>query len=162
MQRRQGGSFEPGPSPRLLTWEKLGQMCLGTGLVLMVTAAITKTDSVFIWIVASACIALAVVFFVVHLKTDAQRPRSIRGRDGARARGQQVIVTLLLVLLSIFSSKIRNGIEGIWLDAPATSGQVPAGAAPPSIVNNLVCPVLPPTPYACRNGSCPTGGRYSR
>lgn len=134
-----------------LTWAKLGAVCLASGLLLAMAGALTAANSTFFLVDASACIALAVAFFVKSLKTNAPRPQ-LTGR-GARG-GWGVNALLVLVVLSASSPLVKTGLE------TAARGSVATPSAPP-IINKVTCPLTVPDGGGCRHGEC-DGGRRSR
>jgi hypothetical protein len=128
----------------LLTWAKLGAVCLASGLLLAAAAAFTTANSTFFLIDASACIGLAVVFFVKALKSGA--PRLEEARASTRS-SWGVNVLLVMVLLSASSPLVKTGLE------TAAQGSV-ATPPPPPIINKVTCPLTVPNGGACKGGRC--------
>ena len=114
----------------MLTWAKLGSVCLASGLLLAAAAALAPASSTFFLIDASACIALAVAFYVVAMKTESSRPQPVIRR--ARA-GWGVNVLLTLVVLSASTPLVKTGVE--------TAAR---GASPTPIINKVTCPLSTP------------------
>ena len=134
-----------------LTWAKLGVVCLACGLLLAIAAAFSAANSTFFLIDASACIGLAVLFFVVALRTHAPQPQL----PGGNARsGWGVNVLLIMVVLSASSPLIKTGLE------TAARGSVAAPPAAP-IINKVTCPLTVPSGDDCKHGRC-AGARSSR
>jgi hypothetical protein len=111
----------------LLTWAKLGSVCLVSGLLLAAAAALAPASSTFFLIDASACIALAIAFYVVAMKTEPPRPQPVVRK--ARA-GWGVNVVLGLVVLSASTPLIKTGVETAARGASATP-----------IINKVTCPL---------------------
>jgi hypothetical protein len=124
----------------LLTWAKLGSVCLVSGLLLAATAALAPASSTFFLIDASACIALAVAFYVVAMKTESPRPQPVVRK--ARA-GWGVNVLLTLVVLSASTPLIKTGVE--------TAAR---GASPTPIINKVTCPLSVAKDHECKGGKC--------
>jgi hypothetical protein len=135
----------------LLTWAKLGAVCLASGLLLVVAAAVAATNSTFFLIDASACIGLAVVFFIKALRANAPRPQLA---SGSARSNWGVNVLLIMVLLSASSPLVKTGLE------TAARGSVVAPPVPP-IINKVTCPLTVPNVHDCKYGKC-AGGRRSR
>ena len=114
----------------MLTWAKLGSVCLVSGLLLAVAGALAPASSTFFLVDASACIALAVAFYVVALKTEAPQPQPAVGQAKA---GWGVNVLLALVVLSASSPLVKTGIE--------TAARGATGAP---IINKVTCPLSVP------------------
>ncbi len=114
----------------MLTWAKLGSVCLVSGLLLAAAAALAPTSSTFFLVDASACIALAVAFYVVAMKTEAPRPQPLARKAKA---GMGVNVLLALVVLSASTPLIKTGIE--------TAAR---GASGTPIINKVTCPLSVP------------------
>ena len=128
----------------MLTWAKLGAVCLASGLVLALAAALAPANSTFFLVDASACIALAVVFFVVALRTHAPLPPAASRNPRT---GWGVNVLLVMVVLSASSPLIKTGLE------TAARGSSATPPAPP-IINKVSCPLTVPKGDACRHGDC--------
>jgi hypothetical protein len=132
-----------------LTWSRLGAVCLASGLLLAVAGALAATNSTFFLIDASACIGLAVVFFVKAVRDGEERPqpplRPSRSNWGVNA-------FLLLVLLSASSPLVKTGLE------TAARGSIGA-PPPPPIINKVTCPLTVPEGDGCRHGRCAGEGR---
>jgi hypothetical protein len=111
----------------LLTWAKLGSVCLVSGLLLAAAGAVAPESSTFFLIDASACIALAVAFYVVALKTEVPRPQPPSGKVGS---GWGVNVVLAFVVLSASTPLVKAGVE--------TAAR---GATPTPIINKVTCPL---------------------
>lgn len=129
----------------MLTWAKLGSVCLVSGLLLAVAAALAPASSTFFLIDASACIALAVAFYVVAMKTKSPRPQPVVGKAKA---GWGVNVLLTLVVLSASTPLIKTGIETAARGASATP-----------IINKVTCPLSVAKDNDCKGGKCRTGRR---
>jgi hypothetical protein len=114
----------------LLTWAKLGSVCLVSGLLLAAAAALAPASSTFFLIDASACIALAIAFYVVALKTESDRPQPVVRRAKA---GWGVNALLAMVVLSASTPLVKTGIE--------TAAR---GASPTPIINKVTCPLSVP------------------
>lgn len=124
----------------MLTWAKLGSVCLVSGLLLAATAALAPASSTFFLIDASACIALAVAFYVVAMKAGSPKPQPVLGRAKA---GWGVNLVLTLVVLSASSPLIKTGIEAAARGASATP-----------IINKVTCPLSVAKDDRCRGGRC--------
>ncbi len=114
----------------MLTWAKLGSVCLVSGLLLATAAALAPASSTFFLIDASACIALAVTFYVVALKTEGPQPQATIRRPKA---GWGINVVLALVVLSASTPLVKTGIE--------TAARGATGAP---IINKVTCPLSMP------------------
>lgn len=124
----------------MLTWAKLGSVCLVSGLLLAAAAALAPASSTFFLIDASACIALAVAFYVVAVKTESPRPQPVvRKAKG----GMGVNVLLALVVLSASTPLIKTGVE--------TAAR---GASPTPIINKVTCPLSVAKDDECKGSGC--------
>lgn len=124
----------------MLTWAKLGSVCLVSGLLLAATAALAPASATFFLIDASACIALAVAFYVVAMKTESPHHQPVvRMAKG----GWGVNVLLTLVVLSASSPLIKAGIETAARGSTATP-----------IINKVTCPLSVAKDKDCRGGKC--------
>jgi hypothetical protein len=124
----------------LLTWAKLGSVCLVSGLLLAAAAALAPASSTFFLIDASACIALGIAFYVVAMKTEPSRPQPVVGKAKA---GWGVNVLLTLVVLSASSPLVKTGIE--------TAAR---GAASTPIINKVTCPLSVARDDKCKGRKC--------
>jgi hypothetical protein len=124
----------------LLTWAKLGSVCLVSGLLLAATAALAPASATFFLIDASACIALAVTFYVVALKTESPQSQLVVRKTKS---GWGVNVLLTLVLLSASTPLLKTGIE--------TAAR---GASNTPIINKVTCPLSVAKDKACKRGKC--------
>ncbi len=131
-----------------LTWTKLGVVCLVCGLLLATAAAFSAANSTFFLIDASACIALALAFFVVALRANAPQPQL--PNRGART-GWGVNLLLVMVVLSASSPLVKTGLE------TAAQGSVATPPVPP-IINKVTCPLTVPNGKTCKHGEC--AGRH--
>lgn len=129
----------------MLTWAKLGSVCLVSGLLLAAAAALAPASSTFFLIDASACIALAVAFYVVAMKTESPRPQS--GAPKAKG-GLGVNVLLALVVLSASTPLVKTGIETAARGASATP-----------IINKVTCPLSVAKDDDCKGDKCRKGRR---
>jgi hypothetical protein len=111
----------------LLTWAKLGSVCLVSGLLLAAAAALAPASSTFFLIDASACIALAIAFYVVAVRTEPTRPQLEVPKAKA---GWGVNVVLALVVLSASTPLVKTGVETAARGASATP-----------IINKVTCPL---------------------
>lgn len=102
-------------------------MCLVSGLLLAAAAALAPASSTFFLIDASACIALAIAFYVVAMRIGPPRPQPVVRK--ARA-GWGVNVVLGLVVLSASTPLIKTGVETAARGASATP-----------IINRVTCPL---------------------
>lgn len=118
-------------------------MCLVSGLLLAVAAALAPASSTFFLIDASACIALAVAFFVVAIRTEPARPLPAVRKAKA---GWGVNVLLTLVVLSASTPLIKTGIETAARGASATP-----------IINKVTCPLSVTKDRSCEGGNCRKG-----
>jgi hypothetical protein len=124
----------------LLTWAKLGSVCLVSGLLLAAAAALAPASSTFFLIDASACIALAFAFFIVAIRTEPHRPLPAVRKAKA---GWGVNVLLTLVVLSASTPLIKTGIE--------TAAR---GASGTPIINKVTCPLSVTKDRGCEGGGC--------
>lgn len=129
----------------MLTWAKLGSVCLISGLLLAAAGALAPANSTFFLIDASACIALAVAFYVVAMKTEPSRSQPVVRKAKA---GWGVNVLLTLVVLSASTPLIKTGVE--------TAAR---GASPTPIINKVTCPLSVAKDNACKGGKCKRGRR---
>lgn len=98
-----------------------------SGLLMAAAAALAPASSTFFLIDASACMALAVAFYVVAMRTGLSRSQP--PARGARA-GWGVNVVLALVVLSAATPLIKTGVETAARGASATP-----------IINKVTCPL---------------------
>jgi hypothetical protein len=131
----------------LLTWAKLGSVCLVSGLLLAAAAALAPASSTFFLIDASACIALAIGFYVVAMKTESPQPQPQPVVGNTKA-GWGVNVLLTLVVLSASTPLIKTGIE--------TAAR---GASGIPIINKVTCPLSVAKDHACKGRRCKEGRR---
>jgi len=118
---------------------------LVSGLLLAAAAAVAPASSTFFLIDASACIALAVGFYVVAMKTESPRPQPVVRK--ARA-GWGVNVVLALVVISASTPLVKTGIE--------TAAR---GASSTPIINKVTCPLSVAKDNECKGGKCKAGHR---
>lgn len=116
-----------------------------SGLLLAAAAALAPASSTFFLIDASACIALAVAFYVVAMKTEPLRSVPVAGNAKA---GVGVNVLLALVVLSASTPLIKTGVE--------TAAR---GASPTPIINKVTCPLSVAKGNECKGGKCEKGRR---
>jgi hypothetical protein len=129
----------------LLTWAKLGSVCLLSGLLLAVAGALAPASSTFFLIDASACMALAVAFYVVAIKTEAAEAQPVVHKEKA---GRGVNALLALVVLSASTPLIKTGVE--------TAAR---GASPTPIINKVTCPLSVAKDEDCKGAKCRKGRR---
>jgi hypothetical protein len=127
----------------LLTWAKLGSVCLVSGLLLAAAAVLAPASSTFFLIDASACIALAVVFYVVAMRTESARSQPVN-REAKGGLGVNVL--LALVVLSASTPLVKTGIE--------TAAR---GASGTPIINKVTCPLSVAKDRDCKDGRCKNG-----
>lgn len=116
-----------------------------SGLLLAAAAALAPASSTFFLIDASACIALAVAFYVVAMKTELPRPQSIARKAKA---GWGVNVVLALVVVSASTPLVKTGIE--------TAAR---GASGTPIINKVTCPLSVAKDDDCKGSQCKQGRR---
>lgn len=129
----------------MLTWAKLGSVCLVSGLLLAAAAALAPASSTFFLIDASACIALAVGFYVVAMKTESPQSQLVVRKAKA---GWGVNAVLILVVLSASTPLVKTGIETAARGASATP-----------IINKVTCPLSVQKDHACKGANCKPGHR---